>query len=134
MAKVHESIRIEEAIAERVKAQAKDGESKAATYSRVLSAGDSEAKDQEPEEQATRAAEEASAGEIEALRDYVETLKAQVEVKDRQIETLTRITEQAQTLHAFTERKNLEPPSEQRPKERRRSWWSRHFGNDDQEG
>lgn len=140
MAKVHESLRIEEAIAERVKAQAKDGESKAATYGRVLSAGlealegDSEAKAQEPEEQAARAAEEASAGEIEALRDYVETLKAQVEVKDRQIETLTRITEQAQTLHAFTERKNLEPPSDQRPKERRRSWWSRHFGNEDQEG
>lgn len=132
MAKVHESLRIEESLAERVKAQAVDGESKAATYSRVLSVGlDAlEAEEQEPEEQAEQRAEEATAGEVEALRDYVETLKAQVEVKDRQIETLTRITEQAQTLHAFTETKTLQPPKE----ERRGGFWKRIFGLDDQEG
>lgn len=132
MAKVHESLRIEESLAERVKAQAVDGESKAATYSRVLSVGlDAlEAEEQEPEEQAEQRAEEATAGEVEALRDYVATLKAQVEVKDRQIETLTRITEQAQTLHAFTETKTLQPPKE----ERRGGFWKRIFGLDDQEG
>lgn len=137
MAKVHESLRIEEAIAERVKAQAKDGESKAATYGRVLEAGletlEGVTDHSAQEEQTERVAEEASAGEVEALRDYVETLKAQVEVKDRQIETLTRITEQAQTLHAFTERKSLEQPQEQRPKERR-SLWQRIFGDTEQEG
>lgn len=132
MAKVHESLRIEESLAERVKAQAVDGESKAATYSRVLSVGlDAlEAEEQEPEAQAEQRAEEATAGEVEALRDYVETLKAQVEVKDKQIETLTRITEQAQTLHAFTETKTLQPPKE----ERRGGFWKRFFGLDDQEG
>lgn len=133
MAKVHESLRIEEGLAERVKAQAKDGESKAATYSRVLSVGletleggfcDTE------KDQAEQVAEEASATELETLRDYVETLKAQVEVKDKQIETLTRITEQAQTLHAFTETKTLQPPKE----ERRGGFWKRFFGLDDQEG
>lgn len=165
MAKVHESLRIEETITDRVKAQAREGESKAATYSRVLEVGleSLEGDTQTPEETSedeieslkgyietleaqlseqaiaselgtlkAQLAEEAAANELKTLRDYVETLKAQVSEKDiqlankdkqlaekdKQLEGLTRITEQAQTLHAFTETKNLEPPQEQQPPER----------------
>lgn len=125
MAKVHESLRIDEAIASRVLALAKDGESKAATYGRIIAAG------LDTLDGAERAESQASTPtELETLREYAQTLKAQLEIKDEQIATLTRITEQAQALHAFTtEAKAIEVPREER-----QGFWARVFGTGKREG
>ena len=131
MAKVHESLRIDEGIAGRVLALSEEGESKAATYGRVLAAGLDALEGARGGEPRTEHGEgQGAASELETLRDYAATLKEQLKVKDEQIATLTRITEQAQTLHAYT----TEARAIEAPREERSGFWARLFGDEKKEG
>lgn len=102
--KRHKSLRIDEALDERIRALRSDGESDAAAYARVLAAGVAALED--------GAAPAAAASSESALLDYIETLKAQVAIKDEQIGALTRLTEQAQALQAVQAAKQLGDGSE----------------------
>lgn len=138
MARVHKSLRIDATDAERVRALMADGESEAAAYGRVISAGLASlggaqaAQDTEVAPDYHDDADGPSDALTEALRAHVaslaaevDTLRAQLEVKDGQISALTRITEQSQTLHAVAEHKALETAE---AKSGRRGLWSRLFG------
>lgn len=138
MARLHKSLRIDATDAERVRALMVDGESEAAAYGRVISAGldalegAQAAQDSEAAPDAHEGTEGASDALTEALRAHVaslaaeaDTLRAQLAVKDEQITALTRITEQSQTLHAVAERKALETTE---AKAERRGWLARLLG------
>lgn len=141
MARVHKSLRIDATDAERVRALMADGESEAAAYGRVISAGlaslEGAAGEQTPVEgteapDAREGADGTSHDLVAALTAHVATLtaevgtlRAQLEVKDGQISALTRITEQSQTLHAVAEHKALETAE---AKAERRGLWARLFG------
>lgn len=138
MARLHKSLRIDATDAERVRALMEDGESEAAAYGRVISAGldalegAQAAQESEVAPDAREAAEPPSDALTEALRAHVaslaaeaDTLRAQLAVKDEQITALTRITEQSQTLHAVAERKALETTE---AKAERRGWLARLLG------
>lgn len=134
MGKVQKSLRLEEELCERAKADRREGESEAATFARLIAAGlDASA----PE---TGGATETKHGErpsgeaaglvaalqanIEDLRGQCDTLKAQLAVKDGQIEALQGITANAQALHGATDvlhAKQLESGTS------RRGWFSRIF-------
>jgi len=112
MGKVHKSLRIEQELAVRVTALQAEGESEAATYSRVIEAG--VARLEEP------AGRDAGGGgevveylreHIVTMKDEIETLKAQLNIKDEQLHAMTVIVEQAQTLHAMTGTKALQEPA-----------------------
>lgn len=151
MAKVHKSLRIEQALADRVRDAMAKGETETAAYARVIETGlDALEARTKPDatEDAQEGTEEQAAdedrltpderrenGEIEVLRDYVATLKdanarltEQLAVKDEQIAALTRITEQSQALHAITEHKGAMALESETGKERRRGLFSRLFG------
>lgn len=138
MARVHKSLRIDATDAERVRALMEDGESEAAAYGRVISAGldaleavggpgtaaeDGEAPD--AHDAPCDALTESLRAHVATLAAEVDTLRAQLEVKDGQISALTRITEQSQTLHAVAEHKALETAE---AKAERRGLFARLFG------
>ena len=81
MRRIHKSLRIDAADAERVRALMADGESEAAAYGRVISAG-LEALEGAGDGDATASRASALASEVEGLR-------TRIEVRDRQIETLS---------------------------------------------
>lgn len=117
--KVHKSIRIDAGLAGRVSALRDGDESDAATYSRVILAGVETLEGRPVEEDEAQVAPPSGDGVAEALRDHLETLKAQLSAataqlatKDEQIAALTRLTEQAQTLHALESAKALEAPQD----------------------
>lgn len=117
--KVHKSIRIDEALAGRVSALKASGESEAATFARVIEAGVEALEARPVEKEEAQGAPASGDGVAEALRDHLETLKAQLSAataqlatKDEQIAALTRLTEQAQTLHALESAKALEAPQD----------------------
>lgn len=155
MAKVHKSLRIEQALADRVRAAMAEGETETAAYARVIETGldalearakpdaaeDAASGKQEGTKEQTAAegrptpGERRGNGETEVLRDYVATLKdanarltEQMAVKDEQIAALTRITEQSQALHAITEHKGTMALESETGKEKRRGLFSRLFG------
>lgn len=138
MAKVHKSLRIDAELAERVRRAVADGESESAAYCRLIAAGleasEGPCEGDSAESGQDHAGGQDAAGEAltEALRAHiadlsaeVETLRGQLEVKDAQITSLTRITEQSQTLHAVSERKALETAE---AKGHRRGLMARLFG------
>lgn len=138
MARVHKSLRIDATDAERVRALMADGESEAAAYGRVISAGlDALEAAGGPEADAdggeapdardapSDALTESLRAHVATLAAEVDTLRAQLEVKDGQISALTRITEQSQTLHAVAEHKALETAE---AKAERRGLLARLFG------
>lgn len=138
MARVHKSLRIDATDAERVRALMADGESEAAAYGRVISAGldaleavggpETAAEDREApdaHDATCDALTESLRAHVATLAAEVDTLRAQLEVKDGQISALTRITEQSQTLHAVAEHKALETAE---AKAERRGLLARLFG------
>lgn len=138
MARVHKSLRIDATDAERVRALMADGESEAAAYGRVISAGldalggaqAAQGTEVAPDyhddaDGPSDALTEALRAHVASLAAEVDTLRAQLEVKDGQISALTRITEQSQTLHAVAERKALETTE---AKAERRGWLARLLG------
>lgn len=148
--KVHKSLRVEAATAERVRALMRDGESEASAYNRVLAAGldamEGEAGSGQTEADGGTRASSGDAGGGEAMRAVSETLAAlrgqlsvmasQLDAKDEQIRALTElagqsqtIAKQAQALHAVTEAKALPVEADEGAGQgRRRGWFSRHFG------
>ena len=138
MARLHKSLRIDATDAERVRALMVDGESEAAAYGRVISAGldalegtqtaqDTEAAPdyRDDADGPSDALTDALRAHVASLAEEVDTLRAQLAVKDEQITALTRITEQSQTLHAVAERKALETTE---AKAERRGWLARLLG------
>lgn len=144
MAKVHKSFRIEEAIAAAVSDLANEGETEAATYNRVLSAGvaaltASQSDNEQPQGGGVNLTPEL----FESMQAHIDTLKAaneklgeQLEVKDGQIRALSVLTAQAQELHGAAVTKAIEPPQDESETggvdadgnqggEKRRSWWAR---------
>lgn len=111
MAKVHKTARLDEDLAAKVAQAAKDaGESESATIARLIEAGlraDEGPAGQSPPGDAGEVAR-ALERNNEDLRGMVESLRAQLETKDEQIQALTRLTDQAQTLHAMDGAKALE--------------------------
>lgn len=103
MATIKKSLRIEEAIAERVTALKAEGESEAAAYSRVISAGlDAMEGQQEQEQEQPQAADAtAQADRIADLKDQIDTLKGIIAKKDEQLEQANRLLDQGQKVQAL---------------------------------
>lgn len=95
MAKVHKTLRIEEALAERVKEAKREGESEAAAYARLVEAALDAPK--------ATGQESDSSALVSALQANIDDLRQQVAVKDGQISELQAITKAAQTLHGVSE-------------------------------
>lgn len=145
MAKVQKSLRVNEDIAAAVTKLAKEGETEAATYNRVLAAGVDALSQADGGEQPQDGAN-LTPELFESMRAHIETLKAsneklgeQLEVKDGQIRALSVLTAQAQELHGASVTKAIDQPAretetadgdrgESGDGERRRSWWARVFG------
>lgn len=111
MAKVHKTARLDEGLAARVAQAAKEaGESESAAISRLIEAGLDACEGGGGEAAPCDGGDVARALERnnEDLRGMVESLKAQLETKDAQIQALTKLTDQAQTLHAMEGAKALE--------------------------
>ncbi len=114
MGKVHKSLRIDEALAGRVDAVKDDRESDSAAYSRIIEAGVSLLEAGGGDAQGAAPTDPNAGGAaVEALAATVDVLTAQLAIKDEQIASLTRLTEQAQTLHAMQAAKAIEQPREQ---------------------
>lgn len=120
MAKTHKSLRIEDELIAGVQAVRLEGESEAAAYNRVIEAGltvleadkaepgkTAAGADNEPQE-AAQAPTGADTRLVETLTATVDALREQLAVKDEQIAALTRLTDQAQQLHAAAEVKALD--------------------------
>lgn len=126
MAKVHKTLRLESAVADRVSTHKEEGESDSAVYVRVIVAGldameqndatgarispdnDPErVNTQQPSVDALNELLAAKDETIGALQSSVDILTAQVATKDDQIAKLTKLTDQAQQLQAITEAKAL---------------------------
>lgn len=144
--RVHKSLRIDAALADRVRASMRDGESESAAYVRLIATGldamehgdDGGGSAPQAAAQAPTEAPEDSAL-VEALRAHVETLRAQVgtmtgqmAAKDEQIASLTRLADQAQRLQAMGAGADREPkPIEEMAGEvdqRRGGFFARVFG------
>lgn len=102
MGKLHKTLRIEEADAARVSALRAEGESEAAAYARIISAGLEALEGAGSREEAVTGDQGAL---VRSLSEHIDTLKAaneelsgQLSVKDSQIEALTAITKEAQTI------------------------------------
>jgi len=142
MAKVQKSLRVNEDIAAAVTELAKEGETEAATYNRVLAAG-VDALNQTDEGKQPQDGVNLTPELFESMKAHIETLKAnneklgeQLEVKDEQIRALSVLTAQAQELHGASVTKAIDQPAretetadgnqgENRSGEQRRSWWAR---------
>lgn len=142
MAKVQKSLRVNEDIAAAVTELAKDGETEAATYNRVLAAG-VDALNQTDEDEQPQDGVNLTPELFESMKEHIETLKAnneklgeQLEVKDEQIRALSVLTAQAQELHGASVTKAIDQPAreseaadgnqgENQGGEPRRSWWAR---------
>lgn len=123
MGKLHKTLRVEEETAARVEALKAEGESEAATYTRVILAGLDTLEATGSGEEAAKSDREAPEGGdqgalVRSLTEHIDTLKAaneelsgQLRVKDSQIEALTAITQAAQALDGYG-RKQLAEPSE----------------------
>lgn len=113
--RVHKSLRLDADLAARVTSLRSDGESEGAAYSRIIEAGVAALEGEEPGRERPLENEATAGGRVvAALESHVDTLKkqldamaAQLATKDAQIEALTRLTEQAQTLHAMDTAKAL---------------------------
>ena len=139
MSKVHKSLRIEQDTAAAITALIGEGETEAAAYNRVLSAGvKALTQPESPETEAEPPRAEIGGQEalIESLQSHIETLKAanaelsgQMAIKDRQIEALSVLTAQAQqtTTKALEQPKPTEGDEEQE-QEKRRGLWAWLFG------
>ncbi|MBQ9002369.1 MAG: hypothetical protein IJ087_10995 [Eggerthellaceae bacterium] len=149
MAKVHKSFRFDEELAAAIAALAVEGESEAATYNRVLSAGVTALMQKhagnDGEAGADPAINDSMREHIETLKDTVSTLKGQLATKDEQIKAkdeqifanieqiraLSVLTAQAQELHGAAVTKTIDQPKAGESEggnqdgERRQSWWSR---------
>lgn len=113
MGKLHKTLRIEEADAARVSALRAEGESEAAAYARVISAGLDALEGGESREEAATGDQGAL---VRSLSEHIDTLKAaneelsaQITIKDRHIETLTDITKAAQTLEGLAHKQLADP-------------------------
>lgn len=143
MGKIHKSFRVDEELAAAVSALGNEGETEAATYNRVISAGVEALSAHDDDGGGTQPQDEGNQGAalIASLQSHIETLKAanaelsgQMAIKDKQIEALSVLTAQAQ--QATT--KALEAPQQQEQQsaqgggnqgdETRRGFWARLFG------
>lgn len=120
MAKVQKCLRLDETLTDRLQELKAEGENDTALYTRILEAGATalEAVKDEPGETAAGADNEPSEAAqaptgadtrlVETLTATVDALREQLAVKDEQIAALTRLTDQAQQLHAAAEVKALD--------------------------
>lgn len=131
MATRHINIRVEEDIADSIDALRAEDESRATIYNRILKAGLEAitATPKDEEDSATDEAAPANTSELETLRDYNALLKDQLAIKDEQIQSLTKLTQNAQQLHAASEAQSLLAPATTEKKEER-GFWARLFGKD----
>lgn len=146
MAKVHRSYRIEEGLIERVREHAAaagmtEGAAVAALLKRALDPLQAEAQEQDGTTNTTASThtEQESEALVAALEAHNETLRRQLEaaakqmdIKDEQIRTLSRLTDQAQQLHAITETKgaleSAPAAAETEEREPKRGLFARIFG------
>ena len=142
MAKVQKSLRVNEDIAAAVTELAKEGETEAATYNRVLAAG-VDALNQTDDGKQPQDGVNLTPELFESMKAHIETLKAnneklgeQLKVKDGQIRALSVLTAQAQELHGASVTKAIDQPARETETadgnqgknsggEQRRSWWAR---------
>lgn len=110
---IKKSLRIEEATAGRVAALQAEGESEAAAYARIISAGLEALEGAGSREEAVTGDQSAL---VRSLSEHIDTLKAaneelsgQLAIKDRHIETLTEITKAAQALEGMAHKQLAEP-------------------------
>ena len=142
MARVHKSFRIEETLAAAVSGLANEGETEAATYNRVLSAGVAAltaSRDEDEDEQPKDGGATLTPELFESMQAHIDTLKAtneklgeQLEVKDEQIRALSVLTAQAQELHGASVTKAIDQPKADEAEnseqgEKKTSFWSRWF-------
>jgi hypothetical protein len=134
MATKHINIRVEEELADSIDALRTEDESRATIYNKLLKAGLEAitAAPKDEEDSATDEAPPANTSELETLRDYVGLLKDQLAIKDEQIQSLTKLTQNAQQLHAASEAQSLlaPAPTDTTDKQEHRSIWARIFGKD----
>lgn len=147
-ARVHKSLRVDAGLDARVRAQALDGESDAAAYSRVIEAGLSAMEGRRGDEsghaaddggQAATGVQDggnaASDGATGPLAATIEALRAQLDAKDGQIAALTDllgrsqdIASRAQALQAVTAK--AVPAAGEGDGKRRRGLMARLFGRE----
>lgn len=130
MAKVHVSLRLDGALAERVANLAAEGESTTAAYARVIEAGIRSIGDQDGMETEQPAGDGAAAvaflqAHIRTLQETNDVYKSQLEMKDDQIRALSVLAGQAQELQSRTAAKAMEAGDGETGS--KRGWWSRLF-------
>ena len=134
MAKVHKSFRFDEEIWAGVSALAKDGETEAATFNRVLSAGVASLMTQRAGVGEEKTETNIDPAFVESLQAHIGTLKesnatltaqletkdeqikakdSQISAKDEQIRALSVLTAQAQELHGAAVTKTIDQPQDE---------------------
>lgn len=138
MAKVQRSIRLEANTIARIEARAeKDGATFSATIEKAISEGMDAMNREQTDEPPSPVASALASDYIESLKAQVSTLEKQLDVKDEQIAalneqaaTLQRLTDQAQQLHAISEKQSAEAKALETAEanEQRKGFWARLMG------